>query len=95
MKKITIIASLLIVFTACEKADIRPRTQCGAPTPEMKSISENGSGGTTVGTPNALGDGGGSETNPTVDPNDPNNPNNPNGGDITDPLRKKDQKDNK
>lgn len=89
MKKITIIASLLIVFTACQKADIRPRTECGTPTPEMKSISEDGSG-TTVGTPNALGS---PETGtPTVDPNDPENPN---GGDITDPLRKKDQKDNK
>ncbi|WP_341903049.1 MULTISPECIES: hypothetical protein [Fluviicola] len=90
MKKITIIASLLIVFTACQKADIRPRTQCGTETPEMQRISQNGSTGTTVGSPNALG--GSETTTTTVDPNDPENPN---GGDITDPLRKKDQKDNK
>jgi hypothetical protein len=91
MKKITIIASLLIVFTACQKADIRPRHTCGEEsTPEMQRISESNSDGTTVGTPNALS---GSETGTTtVDPNDPENPN---GGDITDPLRKKDQKDNK
>lgn len=89
MKKITIIASLLIVFTACEKADIRPRTECGTANPEIQAISQDGSTGTTVGSPNALGS---PETTTTVDPNDPEDPN---GGDITDPLRKKDQKDNK
>ncbi len=66
MKKITLIASLLIVFTACQKADIRPRTVSPESTEEMKSLSTD-----------------------TPDPTDPN------GGDITDPLRKKDQKDNK
>lgn len=88
MKKITLIATLLVVFTACQKADIRPRTVSADSTPEMKSLSEDG-GSVNSGTPNALdGDPG---SNPTVDPNNPD----PNGGDITDPLRKKDQKDNK
>lgn len=88
MKKIALIALLLVVFTACQKADIRPRTICSEPTPEMKSLSvENPTNGEN---PNALG--GDSDSNPTVDPN---NPSDPEGGDITDPLRKKDQKDNK
>lgn len=91
MKKITIIASLLVVFTACQKADIRPRTSSMEPGSEVKSLSietpatadgENAN-------PNSLG--GSDGANPTVDPNNPD----PNGGDITDPLRKKDQKDNK
>lgn len=93
MKKITIIASLLVVFTACQKADIRPRTVSTEPTPEMKSISQETSTGTNVGTPNALSSGGSETTTTTVDPNNPGG--DPNGGDITDPLRKKDQKDNK
>nr|WP_294859057.1 membrane lipoprotein lipid attachment site-containing protein [uncultured Fluviicola sp.] len=93
MKKIVFIASLLIVFTACQKVDIRPRTECGKSNPEMQRISQDGSTNTTVGTPNALG---GSETTTTTTTTvDPNDPENPNGGDITDPLRKKDQKDNK
>ena len=95
MKKITIIASLLVVFTACQKADIRPRTACGEPTPEMQRISEESSTGTNAGTPNAVSSSG-SETTTTTTTVDPNNPGgDPNGGDITDPLRKKDQKDNK
>jgi hypothetical protein len=99
MKKITLIALLLVVFTACEKADIRPRTRgCMEPTTteEAKSLSGETPAPTydETGNPNALGGGGnGSDnpTNPTVDPNSPD----PTGGDITDPLRKKDQKDNK
>lgn len=86
MKKITLIASLLVVFTACQKADIRPRTAGSESISEMKSLSTDSP--SDGGNPNALG--GGTE-NPTVDPNNPD----PNGGDITDPLRKKDQKDNK
>lgn len=96
MKKITIIASLLVVFTACQKADIRPRTGgCMEPnSTEVKSLSIEtpNTGNDSNANPNALGgNGGGSDANPTVDPNNPD----PNGGDITDPLRKKDQKDNK
>ncbi len=92
MKKITIIASLLVVFTACQKADIRPRTSgCMEPTPEAKSLSVETPTPDGTGNPNALGGGGSGTDNPTVDPNNPD----PNGGDITDPLRKKDQKDNK
>lgn len=97
MKKITLIALLLVVFTACEKADIRPRTRgCMEPTTteevknltnETPTIPNDGTGN-----PNSIGGGNGSGTdNPTVDPNTPD----PNGGDITDPLRKKDQKDNR
>jgi len=94
MKKITLIASLLVVFTACQKADIRPRTGCTEPTPEMQRISvKNGNSSTSnTGGQNSLG-GGSDSNNPTVDPNNPTP--DPNGGDITDPLRKKDQKDNK
>ncbi len=97
MKKITLIASLLLVFAACQKADIRPRTGgCTEPETEAKSLS-TGTSTTSpegIGTPNALGgtgNGTGTDSNPTVDPNAPD----PDGGDITDPLRKKDQKDNK
>lgn len=95
MKKITLIASLLVVFAACQKADIRPRTNgCMDPATEAKSVSDETASPSNNGNPNALGGGGsgtGSESNPTVDPNNPD----PNGGEITDPLRKKDQKDNK
>ena len=95
MKKITLIASLLLVFAACQKADIRPRTgACTEPETEVKSLSRGTSTTSSEGTgnPNALGgNGGGTDVNPTVDPNAPD----PSGGDITDPLRKKDQKDNK
>lgn len=92
MKKITVIASLLILFSACQKADIRPNTAVSEPTPEMKSISvDNPDETETVNNSGSLS---------SENSNDPNNPNNPNGGDsgggdITDPLRKKDQKDNK
>jgi|SRR5574343_500208 hypothetical protein len=92
MKKITLIASLLVVFTACQKADIRPRTGCTESTPEMQRISVNSDNSSTTGSQNALG-GSTEGTTPTVDPNAPTT--DPNGGDITDPLRKKDQKDNK
>ncbi len=94
MKKITLIALLLVVFTACEKADIRPRTHgCMEPTTteELKNLTNETPGSTNDGSgnANAIGGGGGTTTgNPTVDPD-------PNGGEITDPLRKKDQKDNK
>jgi len=92
MKKITIIASLLVVFTACQKADIRPRTSSVEPGSEVKSLSIGTPANDENANPNALGGSGGTDaTNPTVDPNNPD----PNGGDITDPLRKKDQKDNK
>lgn len=95
MKKITLIASLLLVFAACQKADIRPRTGgCTEPETEVKSLSTEIPAPTSegVGNPNALsGSGTGTDVNPTVDPNTPD----PSGGDITDPLRKKDQKDNK
>lgn len=95
MKKITLIASLLLVFAACQKADIRPRTGgCTEPESEVKSLSRGTSTTSSegIGTPNALGGSGtGTDSNPSVDPNTPN----PDGGDITDPLRKKDQKDNK
>lgn len=97
MKKITLIASLLLVFAACQKADIRPRTgQGGCMDPsstEVKNLSIETPTTEGNGTPNALGgnNGTGTESNPTVDPNSPD----PNGGDITDPLRKKDQKDSK
>ncbi|WP_300356288.1 hypothetical protein [Fluviicola sp.] len=87
MKKITLIASLLIVFTACQKADIRPRTVSPASSQELKSNSSQDTPNPNSGNPNTLG--GGSDS--SVDPNTPD----PNGGDITDPLRKKDQKDNK
>lgn len=86
MKKITLIASLLIVFTACQKADIRPRTVSPDSTEEVKSLSLD-TPDSNGGNPNALG--GSSEST------DPGDPTDPNGGDITDPLRKKDQKDNK
>ncbi len=86
MKKITIIASLLVVFTACQKADIRPRTGSMEPGSEVKSLSVE-TPTPTGENPNSLGGSDGT----TVDPNNPD----PNGGDITDPLRKKDQKDNK
>lgn len=90
MKKITVITSLLILFTACEKADIRPNARCSEPTVEASRSADPSDNS---------GDGGGSGslttgTNPTVDPGT-TNPNDPAGGDITDPLRKKDQKDNK
>lgn len=91
MKKVTLIALLLVVFTACQKADIRPRTGCSEATTEAKSISvdcSNPNSGNS--SSNSLG-GGDSETTSTVDPNNPDS----NGGEITDPLRKKDQKDNK
>jgi hypothetical protein len=95
MKKITLIASLLLVFAACQKADIRPRTGgCTEPETEVKNLSTGTSGSSYEGSgnPNALGgNGSGTDVNPTVDPNAPD----PDGGDITDPLRKKDQKDNK
>lgn len=95
MKKITLIASLLLVFAACQKADIRPRTGgCTEPETEAKSLSTGSSTTSSegIGSPNALGGGGtGTDSNPTVDPNAPD----PDGGGITDPLRKKDQKDNK
>lgn len=93
MKKITLIAALLVVFTACQKADIRPRTGgCMEPTPEMRSLSPESSTPTYDGNgnPNSLGGNGCNTTNPTVDPTTPDD-----GGDITDPLRKKDQKDNR
>ena len=95
MKKITLIALLLVVFTACEKADIRPRTRgCMEPTTteEVKDLSTETPATTNGGTgnPNALGGNGNNSGNPTVDPNSPD----PEGGEITDPLRKKD-KDNK
>lgn len=93
MKKITVIASLLIVFTACEKADIRPNsTSSTEPAAALKrgGCTDPGTNPNTAGDDSeAIGSGG----NPTVDPNSPNP--DPNGGDITDPLRKKDQKDNK
>ena len=89
MKKITLIASLLVVFTACQKADIRPRTSSMEQGSEVKSLSIETPTTTNGGNPNSLG--GSDATNPTVDPNNPD----PNGGDITDPLRKKHQKDNK
>jgi hypothetical protein len=93
MKKITLIASLLVVFTACQKADIRPRTGCTETTREMQRISvkNNNSSNSDGGGQHALG--GSSESTQTVDPNNPVP--DPNGGDITDPLRKKDQKDNR
>lgn len=96
MKKITFIAVLLVVITACEKADIRPRTRgCMEPTTteEAKNLTNETPVPTSEGTgnPNAIGGGGTNTDNPTVDPNTPD----PNGGDITDPLRKKDQKDNR
>lgn len=93
MKKITAIASLLVVFTACQKADIRPRTAGSEVTPEATRLCP-----VTTPTPSPSGSGdasslgGGSGSNPTIDPN---NPGDQGGGDITDPLRKKDQKDNK
>jgi hypothetical protein len=90
MKKITIIASLLVLFTACQKADIRPRAGYAEPTPELKSISGNDSPNSE--TPNSIGGQPDSST-PTVDPNNPTG--GPNEGEITDPLRKKDQKDNR
>lgn len=86
MKKITVIALLLVLFSACQKADIRPNTAVSEPTPEMKSLSTDTPNETETGSSSSLT----SETNP-VDPNNPSGE----GGDITDPLRKKDQKDNK
>ena len=95
MKKITLIASLLLVFAACQKADIRPRTGgCTEPETEVKSLSNRNSKPSSegAGNPSALSSSGtGTDANPTTDPNTPD----PSGGDITDPLRKKDQKDNK
>ncbi|MNV27143.1 hypothetical protein D3C71_1182810 [compost metagenome] len=89
MKKITVIASLLILFTACEKAEIRPNTRTSESTLEVKrsanpNVNSGGDGSSSVN----------STTNPTVDPGT-SNPTDPAGGEITDPLRKKDQKDNK
>lgn len=92
MKKITIIASLLVVFTACQKADIRPRTAGSDVTPEATRFCPAGQTPTPSGSGDAGSLGGGSGPTPTVDPN---NPGDQGGGDITDPLRKKDQKDNK
>ena len=89
MKKITIIASLLVVFTAGQKADIRPRTTCS---PEATRLCPAGQTPTPSGSGDASSLGGGSGTTPTVDPTSPGDQG---GGDITDPLRKKDQKDNK
>lgn len=91
MKKITVLASLLILFSACEKADIRPNaTRASEPASELKRACSNPGTNTS----HAGDDAGslGTGTNPTIDPNAPSDPN---GGDITDPLRKKDQKDNK
>jgi hypothetical protein len=86
MKKITIIASLLILFSACQKADIHPNTRVSEDfTPEAKNLLIETPDGGNTSNDNSIGSG----SNPTVDPN------NPEGGDITDPLRKKDQKDNK
>ncbi|WP_148235393.1 hypothetical protein [Fluviicola taffensis] len=89
MKKITIIASLLVVFAACQKADIHPNTRSsensvGSPTkcltPELKNGAGSNSGNTlSTGTGTVI-----DSTNPDVSPE---------GGDITDPLRKKDKKD--
>ena len=98
MKKITTIASLLILFAACQKADIHPRIEGSENNTSKanrpctnKTPSPTGSGDAST-----LGGGSNSGSNPTIDPNNPNNPSpDPNGGDITDPLRKKDQKDNK
>ncbi|MDR0801346.1 hypothetical protein [Fluviicola sp.] len=88
MKKITIIASLLILFTACKKVDIHPNTTINPESVVEASRSAN---------PNEnSGDDGGSSslttgTNSTADPNNPD----PEGGGITHPSRTKDQKDNK
>lgn len=97
MKKITVIASLLILFTACEKADIRPNVQSSEPTVESRrsAIPTTGSrdGGSTS-SANSLNAGrtGSTSADPgTSNPTDPAG----GGGEITDPLRKKDQKDNK
>lgn len=94
MKKITLIASLLVLFTACQKADIHPRSSSEAgcvehTTPNMQRIQTNSN--PDAGNANSLGSRPGSK--PTIDPNSPTE--NPNEGEITDPLRKKDQKDNR
>lgn len=93
MKKITTIASLLILFAACQKADIHPRVGCTDDTSEAKRLGP----ATQTPVPTGSGDvnslGGGNSSSPTVDPNNPSG--DQGGGDITDPLRKKDQKDNK
>lgn len=101
MKKITVIASLLVLFTACEKAVIRPNTtrdseptlettraaQASRPTQASRSAADP-NGGSEGGDSGTLGTG-----TSTTGPGTPNP--DPSGGEITDPLRKKDQKDNK
>ncbi len=103
MKKITVIASLFILFTACEKADIRPNTprssestestvettraaQLSRPTQAGRSAADpsTNSGGGDAGSLNGASSTAGPGANPD-----------PVGGEITDPIRKKDQKDNK
>ncbi|MNJ83804.1 hypothetical protein D3C87_12290 [compost metagenome] len=90
MKKITVIASLLILFTACEKADIRPNTTRGS----EQTLEVKRSAGSDVNPDGNNSDPLSTGTTPTVDPGT-SNPSDPAGGEITDPLRKKDQKDNK
>ncbi|MNK09791.1 hypothetical protein D3C87_277690 [compost metagenome] len=97
MKKITAIASLLVLFTACQKADIHPRSEGSEYTSEIKRLcpKEQTPAPTGSGDVNTLGGGSGSGSTSTVDPSNPTNPTDPSNGDITDPLRKKDRKDNK
>lgn len=103
MKKITVIASLLVLFTACEKADIRPNATRSSESSESTieqtraaQLSRPTQAGRSAADPNTNSGGGESGslngTNSTAGPG--TNPD-PIGGEITDPIRKKDQKDNK
>ncbi len=103
MKKITVIASLLILFTACEKADIRPNaTTSSEPAIEATrsaraaSTTQAGRSASDPGDNSDGGDSGSIKTgrNTTVSSPGTSSPD-PTGGEITDPIRKKDQKDNK
>jgi hypothetical protein len=92
MKKITVIASLLVVFTACKKVELHPNNVNSEPVKRQMNCITPVDSPTKGSNSNSLGSG--TSVTTTTDSPGPIT-GNPSGGEITDPLRKKDQKDNK
>lgn len=92
MKKLFVISLLLLGFTACHKADIKPNTSAGS-FEQKSAITSNG--GETSG--NSSIDGNSTSSSTTTTTTSSTNPNSgeTTDGTITDPLRKKDQRDNR
>lgn len=82
MKKIVYISFLALFFASCQKEEIIPNSSHVQPTSTEKGTS---SGGGTSTSGEVATTGGTTVDDGTIDP----------GGDITDPMRRKDKKDNK